>query len=162
MLRSDHVKAIEFVINEKRNAADIKRGKLDMDAAGFAASGYAFADNQFLGTVLGLKLQRSAALADNHIDHVDELESTTYETTLLIGGGAAGAFTNADGKYTEAGACGVFASGGGEIIRVGEATKNNGTYLTTSAAANYVVLAALPGESDDVADDAGLTGVTFS
>ena len=160
MLRSDHVRAIEFIINEKRNAADIRRGKIDMDAAGFAASGYAFADAAFLGTVLGLKLQRDSALADNHLNHVDELESTTYETTLLIGGAGAGEFTNTNLRYTEAGACGVFTSG--EIVNVTGATKNNGTYLTTGIHANYVVLGALPGESDDVADDAALTGVTFT
>jgi hypothetical protein len=50
----------------------------------------------------------------------------------------------------------------GEIVNVTEATMNNGTYLVTGIHANYVVLGALPGESDDVLDDAGLTGVTFT
>ena len=157
MLRSDHVRAIEYVKHSKRTLGEIKRGKLDMDAAGFAA----FADNQFLGTVLGLKLQRSTALADNHIDYVDELETTTYDTTLLIGGAGAGEFTAADQKYTEAGACGVFSAGGGEIINVTEADGNNGTYITSAAGANDVTFAALPGESDAITDEAALTGVVF-
>ena len=159
MLRSDHVRAIEYVKHSKRTLGEIKRGKLDMDAAGFAASDYV--DNQFLGTVLGLKLQRSAALADNHIDYVDELETTTYDTTLLIGGAGAGAFTAADQKYTEAGACGVFSAGGGEIINVTEADGNNGTYITSAAGVNDVTFAALPGESDAITDEAALTGVVF-
>ena len=163
MLRSDHVRAIEFMIHAKRTLGELKRGKMDMDAAGFAASGYAFADNAFLGTVFGIKLQRSDALADNHIDYVDELETTTYDTTLLICGAAAGAFTAVDATYTEAGACGVFDSGGGEIINITGATAgaNNGTFLSTSGTANTLVLAALPGESVAPVDDAGLTGVVF-
>ena len=161
MLRSDHVRAIEYVKHSKRTLGEIKRGKLDMDAAGFAASGYAFADNQFLGTVLGLKLQRSAALTDNHIDYVDELETNTYDTTLLIGGAGAGEFTATDQKYTEAGACGVFSAGGGEIINVTEADGNNGTYITSAAGADDVTFAALPGESDAITDEAALTGVVF-
>ena len=159
MQRADHVRAIEYVKHSKRTLGEIKRGKLDMDAAGFAASGYV--DNQFLGTVLGLKLQRSAALADNHIDYVDELETTTYDTTLLIGGAGAGAFTAADQKYAEAGACGVFSAGGGEIINVTEADGNNGTYITSAAGVNDVTFAALPGESDAITDEAALTGVVF-
>ena len=161
MLRSDHVRAIEFVKNSKRNLHEIKRGKLDMDAAGFAGSGYAFADNAFLGTVLGLKLQRSAALANNHIDYVDELETTTYDTTLLIA--AAGAFTAVDQTYTEAGACGVFAAGGAEIINITGSTlgSNNGTFLSTSATANTLVVSALPGESVAVVDEAAVATSIF-
>ena len=159
MLRSDHVRAIEFVKNSKRNLHEIKRGKLDMDAAGIAASGYA--DNAFLGTVLGLKLQRSAALADNHIDYVDELETTTYDTTLLIA--AAGAFTAVDQTYTEAGACGVFAAGGAEIINITGSTlgSNNGTFLSTSATVNTLVVSALPGESVAVVDEAAVATSIF-
>ena len=159
MLRSDHVRAIEFVKNSKRNLHEIKRGKLDMDAAGFAASGYAFADNAFLGTVLGLKLQRSDALANNHIDYVDELETTTYDTTLLIT--TAGTMTAATQTYTEVAACGVFS--GDEIIHTtGFANKgNNGTFLATSKTANTLVLAALPGESDTIVDEGANTGAVI-
>ena len=161
MQRADHVRAIEFVLNAKRNLKEIKRGKLDMDAANFAAAGYAFADNAFLGTVLGLKLQRSAALADNHIDYVDELETTTYDTTLLIA--ANGAFTAVDQTYTEAGACGVFAAGGAEIINITGSTlgSNNGTFLSTSATVNTLVVSALPGESVAVVDEAAVATSIF-
>jgi len=159
MLRSDHVRAIEFVKNSKRNLHEIKRGKLDMDAAGFVGSGYDFVDNAFLGTVLGLKLQRSAALANNHIDYVDELESTTYDTTLLIT--TAGTMTAATQTYTEVGACVVFS--GDEIIHTtGFANKgNNGTFLATSQTANTLVLAALPGESDTIVDEGANTGAVI-
>ena len=159
MLRSDHVRAIEFVIHKKRMLKEIKRGKLDMDAAGFVGSGYDFVDNAFLGTVLGLKLQRSAALANNHIDYVDELESTTYDTTLLIT--TAGTMTAATQTYTEVGACVVFS--GDEIIHTtGFANKgNNGTFLATSQTANTLVLAALPGESDTIVDEGANTGAVI-
>ena len=159
MLRTDHVRAIEFAILQKRKLGELKRGFLDMDAAGFAASGYAFADDAFLGTVLGLKLQRSDALADNHIDYYDELEGTTYATTLLIT--TAGTMTAATQTYTEVGACGVFS--GDELINTtGFANKgNNGTFLATSQTANTLVLSALPGESDDIVDEGANTGAVI-
>ena len=159
MLRSDHVRAIEYVVHKKRNLKEIKRGKLDMDAAGFAASGYAFADNAFLGTVLGLKLQRSAALANNHIDFVDELETTTYATTIT--NAAAGAWTAIDQTYTEAGATGNAVAN--DIVKIDGSTlgSNNGSFLTSSKTANTIVVSALPGESVDVIDEAAVALATI-
>jgi len=159
MLRSDHVRAIEFVIHKKRMLKEIKRGKLDMDAAGFVGSGYDFVDNAFLGTVLGLKLQRSDALADNHIDYVDELESTTYATTNLIA--AAGAFTGATYRYTE----NTHGAGwtAGDLINITGSTlgSNNGTFLAGVTDVNYVELTALPGESVAVVDEAAVATSIF-
>ena len=161
MLRSDHVRAIEYVVHKKRNLKEIKRGKLDMDAAGFVASGYDFADDAFLGTVLGLKLQRSAALANNHIDFVDELETTTYDTTLLIT--TAGTMTATTKLYAEVGACTVFADAGGELVKAsGFANKgNNGTFLTGVGNDDQVILNALPGESTAIVDEGANTGAVF-
>jgi len=132
-----------------------------MDAAGFSASGYAFADNAHVGTAMGLRIQRSAALADNHIDYLDELGTTTHYTTLLIA--AAGAFTAVDWTYTEAGACGVFEAGGGELINITGSVNNgnNGTFLSTSAGANTLVLTPLPGESTDIVDEAAVATSVF-
>ena len=154
MQRADHVRAIEFVVHAKRNLKEIKRGKIDMDAANFSAAGYAFADNAFLGTVLGLKLQRSEALADDHLDYVDELESTTYATTLV--NAAVGAFTAVDQTYTEAGACA--AATALNIVKITGSTlgSNNGSFLCTSKTANTIVVSALPGESVDVVDEAAV------
>jgi hypothetical protein len=155
MLRSDHVRAIEYVIHAKRNLKEIKRGKLDMDSANMVTY---YDDNQFLGTVLGLKLQRSAALANNHIDFVDELETTTYDTTIHIA--TNGAFTAIDWTYTDATECGAFATGG-EFVNITESSSNNGTFLSTFADANTVVLLPLPGESIDIVDEAAVTGAVF-
>ena len=159
MQRADHVRAIEFVVHAKRNLKEIKRGKLDMDAANFAAAGYAFADNAFLGTVLGLKLQRSAALADNHIDFVDELETTTYDTTVWIA--AAGAFTATDQTFTETGA-GTPATAD-HIVKITGSTlgSNNGSFLIASKTADTIVVSALPGESVDILDEAAVATSVF-
>jgi hypothetical protein len=163
MLRSDNVRAVEFLRHAKRSLGlgQLPRGFLDMDAAGFSASGYAFADNAHVGTAMGFRIQRSAALADNHIDYLDELGTTTYDTTHLIA--AAGAFTAVDQTYTEAGACGVFEAAGGELINITGSTVNgnNGTFLSTSATANTLVLSALPGESTDIVDEAAVATSVF-
>ena len=163
MLRTDHVRAVNYVKHKKRTlgVGCLPRGFLDMDAAGFSASGYAFADNDHVGTAMGLRIQRSAALADDHIDYLDELGTTTYASTILQA--AAGAFTAVDWTYTEAGACGVFAAGGGELINITGSTANgnNGTFLSTSATANTVVLTPLPGESTDIVDEAAVATSIF-
>ena len=162
MLRSDNVRAVNFLKHAKRamGLGQLPRGFLNMDAAGFAASGYAHPDNAHVGTAMGFLIQRSAALANNHIDYLDELEGTTYHTTLLIA--AAGAFTVVDWTYTEAGVCGVFAVGG-ELINITESTVkgNNGTFLSTFANANTVILTALPGESTAIQEEAAVATSVF-
>ena len=163
MLRTDMNRVVDFIKHKKRTGGIgcMPRGFIDMDSAGFTASGYAFADNAHVGTALGFRVQRSAALANNHIDWLDELGTTTYATTLLIA--AAGAFTAVDQTYTEAGACGVFSAGGGELIRIDGSTVNgnNGTFLSTSATANTLVLAAIPGESTPIVDEAAVATSVF-
>ena len=162
MLRSDNVRAVNFLRHSKRSLGlgQLPRGYLDMDAAGFAASGYAFADNAIVGTAMGHRITRSEALADDHIDLIDEA-GTTHDTTLLLA--AAGAFTAVDWTYTEAGVCGVFAAGGGELINITGSTANgnNGTFLSTSANADTVVLTPLPGESSDIVDEAAVATSVF-
>jgi len=163
MLRSDHVRAVNFLRHAKRSLGlgQLPRGYLDMDAAGFAASGYAFPDDAHVGTAMGLRIQRSDALDNNHIDYLDELGTTTIDTTLLIA--AAGAFTAVNWTYTENGECGVFAVGGGELINITGSVNNgnNGTFLSSSAGANTVVLTPLPGESTDIVDEAAVATSVF-
>ena len=162
MLRSDHVRAVNFLRHAKRQLGlgQLPRGYLDMDAAGFAGSGYAFVDNAKVGTAMGFLITRSAALADNHIDFID-WDANTHHTTLLIA--AAGAFTAADWTYTEAGVCGVFEATGGELINITGSTVNgnNGTFLSDSATADTLVLLTLPGESADIVDEAAVATSVF-
>ena len=167
MLRADMNRVVDY-IKHKRRVAQLTpafncmpRGFIDMDSAGFVGLGYSFPDNAIVGTALGFRVQRSAALAANHIDWLDELGTTTYATTLLIA--AAGAFTAIDQTYTEAGACGVFATGGGELIHIDGSTVNgnNGTFLSTSATANALVLAAIPGDSTAIVDEAAVATSVF-
>jgi len=167
MLRSDMNRVAAFLKHTRRVAQLLPavncmpRGFIDMDSAGFAGSGYAFPDNALVGTVMGCRVYRSAALANNHIDLLDPSGTITYHSTILQA--AAGAFTAVDQTYTEAGACGVFAAGGGELINISDSTVNgnNGTFLSTSATANTLVLAAIPGDSTAIVNEAAVATSVF-
>ncbi|MCJ7443273.1 MAG: hypothetical protein MUO26_01860 [Methanotrichaceae archaeon] len=167
MLRTDMNRIADYIKHTRRVLQltpainELPRGFMDMDSAGFVGSGYAFADNALVGTVMGFRVYRSAALADNHIDYLDPLGTTTYHSTILIA--AAGAFTAVDQTYTEAGACGVFSAGGGELIHIDGSTVNgnNGTFLSTSATANTLVLAAIPGDSTAIVNEAAVATSVF-
>lgn len=167
MLRTDMNRIANFLKHSRRISQLIPavncmpRGFVDMDSAGFTGSGYAFADNDFVGTVMGCRVYRSAALANNHIDLLDPSGTLTFHSTLLIA--AAGAFTSVDQTYTEAGAYGVFDPLGGELINISGSlvNGNNGTFRSTAATANTLVLAAIPGDSTAIVDEAAVATSVF-
>jgi len=76
MLRSDHVTFLDLIKALKPTLANMPRGEVAIDAAGLVASGYSFADEAFLGTVLGLKLVRDEALANNKYVYTDSAGTT--------------------------------------------------------------------------------------
>ncbi len=164
MLRADMNRVVDFIKHTKR-AMGVgclpRAGVIAMDSAGLVGSGYAFGDGDIVSSFMGFVVGRVAALADNHIDFIEQTGGTTVHSTLLIA--AAGAFTAVDQTYTEAGACGVFAAGGGELIHIDGSTVNgnNGTFLSTSATANTLVLSALPGESSAIVDEAAVATSVF-
>jgi hypothetical protein len=67
----DHVWPAENALDHRGHL----RGYLLMDAANFVTNGYNYADLQRVGTVMGVDIHRSAALADGHMDYYDD-EST--------------------------------------------------------------------------------------
>jgi hypothetical protein len=160
MLRSDHTRAVKFLSHAKRQIGlgQMSRGYLDMDAAGFAASGYAFADNAKVGTAMGMMITRSTALADNHIDYIDRAGTTLHTTTLIA---AAGAFDAATYRYTETTHGAGFTAG--DLINITGSTEaeNNGTFLAGVTDANYVELTALAGESVAVVDEGAVATSIF-
>ncbi len=164
MLRTDMNRVDNFIKHSKRamGVGCLPRGgALLMDSAGFVGLGYSFADGAIVGSVNGFPVVRLASLAANHIDFIEPTGGTTVHSTLLIA--AAGAFTAVDQTYTEAGACGVCAAGGGELLHIDGSTVggNSGTFLSTSATANTLVLAALPGESTAIVDEAAVATSVF-
>ncbi len=82
MLRTDMNTLVAWLKDHVRpTVADMRRGHVQMDAAGFHGLGISYADGQRIGTVMGLDITRLAALADNHMDYY-LAESTTLIHTV--------------------------------------------------------------------------------
>lgn len=82
MLRSDHVALIDIMRGTVRpTVAQMPRGYMQTDTAAFQAGyGYAYADGQHLGSILGIRLTRLAALANNHRDYYNSAGTLIYTT----------------------------------------------------------------------------------
>lgn len=82
MLRSDHVALLDIMRKTVRGTvAQMPRGYMQTDTAAFQAGyGYAYADGAFVGTALGIKVTRLAALANNHRDYYDDAGTLIYST----------------------------------------------------------------------------------
>ncbi|GAH79828.1 unnamed protein product, partial [marine sediment metagenome] len=142
MLRDDMNTIVAFLKDRVRPVVpEMKRGHVALDTAGLHGSGYAYADEQRVGTIMGIDIVRDDALEDGYLDYYDPASTpVAIHTTLLVS--ATGAFTFADQTYTDAGKCGVFAPGGGETIIISGSLLNNGIFTTASATANTVVVTA--------------------
>jgi hypothetical protein len=76
MLRTDWVTFHDLIKALKPTLAQMPRGQVTVDAAGFAASGYAFADGEHLPDIMGLRLIRDDALGDGEYVYTDPAGST--------------------------------------------------------------------------------------
>lgn len=73
MLRTDMNTIVTFLKDHVRpTVAQMPRGYLSMDAAGFHGLGISYADGQHVGDVMGIRVNRVAALADDHMDYYNE------------------------------------------------------------------------------------------
>ena len=80
MLRTDWVAVNDIMRAVKPTLAQMPRGYIQIDAAGLSASGYAYADGTHLPDVMGIRMTRLAALANDHRDYYNEAGTLLYST----------------------------------------------------------------------------------
>jgi len=84
MLRTDAVAIDTWLKGTVRAAlgiASFPRGYIQCDAANFSASGYAYADGAHMIDILGIRVTRLDALANDHRDYYAEGGTTLLATT---------------------------------------------------------------------------------
>ena len=145
MLRADMNTIMAFLKDVKRTNSQLTRGVVLGDTAGFGAlTGPEGAVNKAnlerAGCILGIPVHRLASMADGYLDYFDMGPTTpvAIRTSILVSD--SGSFSVS--TYTDTGKCGVFAGGGGETVHIIGDRVNNGTFLTSSANADTMVVTA--------------------